>query len=176
MIKKILIKIIPLTISVTLFTLTGCIHKSSPSYNDNSNDTSNKVESNISKDTSDKKNNLKEITYSNEKLGFQIKIPASWKNHYSIQTHEDGIDIIFKSNIKPVNVGLLLCINKYKEGSDNFLDNPKIVNINKHTYIIGQSTDINIDPDNPEFNLYSKMLKEALSIKNSITFINSSGK
>lgn len=51
MIKKILIKIIPLTISVTLFTLTECIHKSSPSYND----TSNKVESNISKDTSDKK-------------------------------------------------------------------------------------------------------------------------
>ena len=113
----------------------------------------------------------KTILYKNEKLGFQLNLPLSWEGHYDVQENEDGINLVFKSNIKPAKGGLLLSISKYKEGGSDFLDNVKIVNLNNEKYVLGQSTDVNLDYKHPEFNLYSKMEKEALLIENTIKAI-----
>jgi len=105
--------------------------------------------------------------YKNDKLGFSINFPDSWKGKYTVKENDDGIRVFFKPiNKNALGGGFLFGILKR---SDN-LDESTFDTVSRKTryfnakgiaYVVGGPTDVNFDDNDPEFNVFLKMSKES---------------
>lgn len=140
--------------------------------NTNDNNTSNGSKKSEQKNSS--KNDTSETSKATQntnlnyksKLGFSITFPSNWENKYIIKDDGDCMAVYFKSTDPNTtkNLGLLFVINKNSNPSDeNFYDSiegKKNIKAGNKTYFIGGPTDIGLDPENKDFNIYKSMQKE----------------
>jgi tetratricopeptide (TPR) repeat protein len=108
--------------------------------------------------------------YKNDKLGFSIKFPESWKGKYTIKESDDGIRVYFKPSKKALDgLGFLFGVIKK---SDN-LDESHFDTVSRKiryfkakgiTYVVGGPTDVNFSENHPEFNVFINMSREAAQV------------
>lgn len=104
--------------------------------------------------------------YKNDKLGFSINFPDSWKGKYTIKESDDGIRVFFKaSSENPQGTGFLFGV--LKKG-DNLEENTfdtvstkvRYFNANSITYVVGGPTGLSFDDKYPEYPVFYKVMKE----------------
>jgi hypothetical protein len=104
--------------------------------------------------------------YKNDKLGFTITFPDSWKGMYRVEESDEGITVFFLPKQEAeYGDGSLFCIIKQESNSDaeEFLDNigeQRYFKAKGINYIIGGPTDVDFPPEHPEFNTFMKMSEE----------------
>lgn len=113
--------------------------------------------------------------YRSKKFGFQINLPRSWKDKYTIEEVENGIIVSHKPqglNIKP---GFLFSINKRlgelitQEDLDWSYTAEEILQThNGYSFLMGLAADSQYDPDDKaNTKEYMEMCKDFNDIKNS---------
>lgn len=108
--------------------------------------------------------------YKNDKLGFSINFPSSWKGKYTINESDAGIRVYFKpSGNNSVGSGFLFGILKKSNNLDeNTFDTVsskiRYFTAKGITYVVGGPTDVNFDENDPEFNVFHKMSKESATV------------
>lgn len=149
--------------------LYGCNNSklSEPSSKENNPD-----KSEITSETSKSVNNMDLIFKS--KLGFSMKFPSNWKDKYTIKEDDNSVSIYFKSSDlnTPPKSGLLFVIMKknssMNEDMYDSIDGKKYIAINNITYFIGGPTDISLDPENSDFQMFLSMNKERKNVIDTI--------
>ena len=107
-----------------------------------------------------------ENIYKNEKLGFSITFPDSWKGKYTVEEKDNGIRVCYKPkvNIQDQGSGFLFTVLKNTPDLSDQLDTVsykmRYFKAKGITYIIGGPTDMPFDSNHPEFQTYLKMTRE----------------
>jgi hypothetical protein len=148
----------------------------SSSRNTNSNKTSASSSSNNTNSDNTKQENNTNLNYKS-KLGFSITFPSDWKNRYKIKDDDKSMYVYFKSSDPntPDNLGLLFFLKKNYTQEDENLSDSVLPNGQRHitvgntTYLVGGPTDINLNEDNKDFQIFLSMKKEREQAINSIT-------
>lgn len=101
--------------------------------------------------------------YKNEKLGFSITFPDSWKGKYTIEEKDNGIWVYFKPKVEAQYKTVLFEVRKNNTDLADQLDTVsykmRYFKAKGITYIIGGPTDT-LDSDHPELQTYLQMNKE----------------
>jgi tetratricopeptide (TPR) repeat protein len=111
-----------------------------------------------------------ENIYINEKLGFSITFPDSWKGKYTIEEKDNGIRVCYKpkTNIQDQGSGFLFTVLKntpeLSDHLDTVSDKMRYFKAKGVTYIIGGPTDMPFDSNHPEFQTYLKMTREKAQV------------
>jgi hypothetical protein len=145
----------------------------------NSNSNKNAASSSSSNTTSDnnKQENTTGLNYKS-KLGSSITFPSDWKNEYKIKEDDKSMYIYFKSTDPntPDNLGLLFFLIKNYTQEDENLSDSVLPNWQRHmtvgntTYLVGRPTDINLNEDNKDFQIFLSMKKECEQAIKTITY------
>lgn len=152
------------TSKVGTFTYEGTIDQYGRTVNQKLIVTAKKVVDNSSTATS-------EEVYKNEKLGFSIKFPDSWKGKYTVKESDDGIRVYFKPNNNRTTLGAGFLFGVIKKSAD--LDESTFDTVSYKmryfdakgiTYVIGGPSDVNFSDTDPEYNIFQKMSKEAKEV------------
>ncbi|MDS0527407.1 Ig-like domain-containing protein [Clostridium sp. SHJSY1] len=114
--------------------------------------------------------------YKNDKLGFSINFPDSWKGRYNITESADGIKVYYKfsQSVVPEWPILLFEILKSSPELDDHLDTIstkvrhfKAKNI---TYVVGGATDMWDDKQNPEWNVFLQTYMERAKVVETLKY------
>lgn len=107
------------------------------------------------------------IEYKNDKLGFSLTFPESWRGKYMVEENDMGIRVYFepKEKVKEEGVGFLFgIINKSSKDlhEDTFdtVCNKRYFETKDATYVIGGPTDIGFPDNNKEYTTYKKLRLE----------------
>jgi DNA mismatch repair ATPase MutL len=148
------------------------------SKNTNSNSNNNAASSSSSNTNSDKnkQENATSLNYKS-KLGFSITFPSDWKNRYKIKEDDNSMYVYFKSTDPntPDNLGLLFFLKKnYTQEDENFSDSvlpngKRHITVGNTTYLVGGPTDVNLDENNKDFQIFISIKKECEQAINTIT-------
>lgn len=112
------------------------------------------------------------------KLGFSMKFPSNWKDKYTIKEDDNSVSVYFKSTNPntPPKSGLLFVIMKnnssVNEDMYDSIDGKKYITINNITYLIGGPTDVSLNPENKDFNIFLSMNKERKKVIDTIKTLN----
>lgn len=155
--------------------------KSETKSENNSSKSKEKIETNSNKNEATQKSN-KAAEDSNllykSKLGFSIKFPSSWKDRYIIKEEQNSMYVYFKATDKniPQGSGLIFVIMKNNDSADermyDSIESKTHITVGNITYFVGGPTDVGLDPENKEFNIYSSMKKESSKVLDTITSLN----
>lgn len=174
-IKKILIVILLIS-SVSL--LAGCSNSSRGTSSKDNNVTKSKI--NV-KDDSDKKDliNNNEVEDGSiifkSKIGLSIKFPDNWKDRYTIKEDDNSIYVYFKSTDPKTraNTGLLFVIMKEFDLEDESMYDPidgeKHFTLGNKTYFMGGPTDVSLNPENSDFDIFVAMSSERKKVIDNIS-------
>lgn len=167
-INKVLI-IILLTLSVSL--LAGCTHSSKEtSLKDN-----NIVKSEEDANSKDNKSDEDDSIIFKSKIGLSIKFPSNWKDRYTIKEDDNSIYVYFKSTDPKtrVNTGLLFVIMKDFDEEDesmyDSIDGEKHFTVGNKTYFVGGPTDVSLNPENKDFDIFVDMSNERKKVIDNIS-------
>ncbi|WP_160685845.1 hypothetical protein [Clostridium sp. C2-6-12] len=146
------------------------------SKNTNSNNNTASSSSINNNSNNNKQENTTSLNYKS-KLGFSITFPSDWKNRYKIKEDDKSMYVYFKSTDPntPDNLGLLFFLKKnYTQEDENFSDSvlpngKRHITIGNTTYLVGGPTDVNLNEDNKDFQIFLSMKKEREQAINSIT-------
>lgn len=111
------------------------------------------------------------------KLGFSITFPSTWKDRYAIKEDGNSMYVYFKSTDSntPPNSGLLFLIMKKNDSiNENMYDSiegKKYITVGNTTYFIGGPTDIALNTENKDFNIFASMNKERKKVIDTIILI-----
>ncbi|MCY6370706.1 hypothetical protein [Clostridium ganghwense] len=154
--KKILLK--SCIILSLIFLVFGCSEKKVEQKNNVPNSKSSITTTNESKQIS------QGIEYKNEKLGFSLIFPESWKGKYRVEENDMGIMVYFepKEKIQEKGAGYLFgIINKSSKDLDedhfDTVCDKRYFKTKDDTYVIGGPTGITFSEDNPKFPTYRKL-------------------
>jgi len=153
--------------------------KKSTSSSKNTNSNSNKNATSSSSSNTNSDNNKQENTTSlnyKSKLGFSITFPPNWKNRYKIKEDDNSMYVYFKSTDPNTrdSLGLFFFLKKnYTQRDDDFSDSVlsdrrKYITVGNTTYLVGGPTDVNLNEDNKDFQLFLSMKKEREQVINTI--------
>lgn len=159
-------------------TATASSDKKSTNSSKNTNSNNNTASS--SSTTNNSNNNKQENTTSlnyKSKLGFSITFPSDWKNRYKIKEDDKSMYVYFKSTDPntPDNLGLLFFLKKnYTQEDENFSDSvlpngKRHITVGNTTYLVGGPTDVNLNEDNKDFQIFLSIKKECEQAINTIT-------
>lgn len=117
-----------------------------------------------------------ELIYKNNKLGFSLVFPESWKDKYRIEENEMGITVYFKPKEK-VEDGYGELFSIIKKSDD--LDEKSFDTIGEHryfeakgnTYIIGGPTDLSFPEEHSGFKTFLKMNGERIDVLKTLEII-----
>ncbi|MEG1003702.1 MAG: hypothetical protein RSF37_09875 [Clostridium sp.] len=109
----------------------------------------------------------KNINYTNKQLGLQMEIPASWKGRYKVDTYKDGSGMTFCFVADNGEIGTLLFVQK-DDGMHSMFDDTVYKTINGVKYIMGGTTDVGMNPNNSQYDLYKKLRRQANIITETI--------
>lgn len=167
-IKKVLI-IALLTLSVSL--LAGCTNSpKETSLKDN-----NIVKSEADADSKDNKSAEDDSIIFKSKIGLSIKFPSNWKDRYTIKEDDNSIYVYFKSTDPKTraNTGLLLVIIKDFDEEDesmyDSIDGEKHFSVGNKTYFVGGPTDVSLNPENKDFDIFVAMSNERKKVIDNIS-------
>lgn len=175
-IKKSLI-IALLVLSVNL--LAGCINSSKETSSKDKNIVKNETnaEADSDKDTTNEENKAAEdgsIIF-NSKIGLSIKFPSNWKDRYTIKEDDNSIYVYFKSTDPKTraNTGLLFVIMKDFDSEDesmhDSIDGEKHFTLGNKTYFVGGPTDVSLNPENKDFDIFVAMSNERKKVIDNIS-------
>lgn len=121
-------------------------------------------------------NNKESSIYKNNKLGFSLTFPESWKDKYRIEESEIGIMVYFKPTEKAEDGdGKLFGIIKKSDDLDedyfNTIGKQRYFEAKGITYVIGGPTDVNFPEDHSEFNVFLKMTDECVDVLKTLKVI-----
>jgi len=167
-IKKVLI-IALLALSVSL--LAGCTNSSKEtSLKDN-----NIVKSEADADSKDNKSAEDDSIIFKSKIGLSIKFPSNWKGRYTIKEDDNSIYVYFKSTDPKTraNTGLLFVIMKEFDEEDesmyDSIDGEKHFSVGNKTYFVGGPTDVSLNPENKDFDIFVAMSNERKKVIDNIS-------
>lgn len=110
------------------------------------------------------------------KLGFSLTFPTNWKNRYTVKEDANSMYVYFKSSDPntPKNLGLLFFIKKnYTQDDENMSDSVlpngrRHITVGNTTYLVGGPTDVNLNEDNKDFQIFLSIKKELELVINTI--------
>lgn len=110
------------------------------------------------------------------KLGFSLTFPTNWKNRYTVKEDNNSMYVYFKSSDPntPKNLGLLFFIKKnYTQDDENMSDSVlpngrRHITVGNTTYLVGGPTDVNLNEDNKDFQIFLSIKKELEQVINTI--------
>lgn len=146
------------------------------SKNTNSNNNTANSSSRNTNSNNTKQENTTSLNYKS-KLGFSLTFPSNWKKRYKIKEDDKSMYVYFKSTDPntPDNLGLLFFIKKNYTQEDEDMSDSVLPNGQRHitvgntTYLVGGPTDVNLNEDNKDFQLFLSLHKECEKVINTIT-------
>lgn len=138
--------------------------------NKNSENDSNRKEVNIKNNKASEDDSL----IFNSKIGLSIKFPSNWKDRYTIKEDDNSIYVYFKSKDPKTraNTGLLFVIMKDFDSEDesmyDSIDGEKHITLGNKTYFIGGPTDVSLNPENNDFDIFVAMSNERKKVIDNI--------
>ncbi|SFD03167.1 N-acetylmuramoyl-L-alanine amidase family protein [Clostridium uliginosum] len=108
------------------------------------------------------------------KLGFSMKFPSEWKDRYTIIEDDNSVSVYFKSTDPntPSKSGLFFVIMKKNNSLDesmyDSINGKKYITIDNTTYFIGGPTDISLNPENTDFNVFISMNNQCKDVIDTI--------
>lgn len=97
---------------------------------------------------------------------------------YIIKEEQNSMYVYFKATDKniPQGSGLLFVIMKNNDSGDEMMydsiESKTHITVGNITYFVGGPTDVGLDPENKEFNIYSSMKKDRSQVISTITSLN----
>ena len=97
---------------------------------------------------------------------------------YIIKEEQNSMYVYFKATDKniPQGSGLLFVIMKNNVSGDEMMydsiESKTHITVGNITYFVGGPTDVGLDPENKEFNIYSSMKKDRSQVISTITSLN----
>ena len=139
-------------------------------------DTNNSKNTNSNTNTSTKKQEQDTSLNYKSKLGFSLTFPSNWKNRYIVKEDDNSMYVYFKSSDPntPKNSGLLFFIKKNFTQDDENMSDSALSNGRRHitvvntTYLVGGPTDVNLNEDNKDFQIFLSIHKECEQVINTI--------
>lgn len=109
------------------------------------------------------------------RVGFSIKFPSNWKDRYTIKEDDNSMYVYFKSTDPKTreNTGLLFVIMKDFDSEDESMydsvDDEKHITLGDKTYFIGEPTDVALNPENGDFDIFVAMSNERKKVIDNIS-------
>ena len=97
---------------------------------------------------------------------------------YIIKEEQNSMYVYFKATDKNIRQGsgLLFVIMKNNDSGDEMMydsiESKTHITVGNITYFVGGPTDVGLDPENKEFNIYSSMKKDRSQVISTITSLN----
>lgn len=151
--------------------------KSNKNTENNSNKSKTNTEADSDKGTTNEENKAAEdgsIIF-NSKIGLSIKFPSNWEERYTIKEDDNSIYVYFKSTDPKTraNTGLLFVIMKDFDSEDesmyDSIDGEKHFTLGNKTYFVGGPTDVSLNPENKDFDIFVAMSNERKKVIDNIS-------